>query len=530
MSAEPMAAISPQPHDIATVPEAPYSTLRLSLGVIGRAWLWFVGGCLAITLVPILFGWRPYVVQSGSMEPRINVGDVILASPEDDPAALLGRVAVFTDPVFRDHPKAHRVIGINDDQSLTTKGDANPTADTSPVPITDVRGLARLLVAFVGLPLIWMWSGQWLFVLLFLATLGLAARVVARDHEDDEVVDDEPSGDDGPRGGALVPLPAAPAGTPSTQIAASTPIGDMLRRVSSAAGSRMLLAPRWVTRTAYVAVLASAVLLPTAGAAFAASTRNTATTWTVANWNYTTDILALNPWLYWKLDDTGATAADTSGNGRTGTYTPGTGTITKNVVGALTTDTPNLAIDKTGDSCVYTTSTTTMNAPTQITEIVWFKTTSTQGGKLLGFEMPRTGVAAPGAGGTYDRHLYLDGAGKVWFGVYNNGYFTIASPGTYNDGSWHMAASSMGAGGMSLYLDGTLVGSNANTTGESTTGWFRAGCGNLGGWGAGWTGANSPTTATTPTQNRPFTGSLDEVSIWQSVLTAAQIRSLYIAK
>lgn len=506
----------------------PYSRLTLALGIVGRAWLWFVGGCIAVTLLPILLGWRPYVVQSGSMEPRINVGDVILAAPESDPQALLGRVAVFTDPVFRDHPKAHRVIGVNDDGTLSTKGDANVTADTSPVPISDVRGLARLLVEFVGLPLIWMWSGQWYFVLLFLATLMLAARFVSRDHEDD--LDDDEAGDDGPSDGDVVPFPSSPSGTPSTQIAASRPLGDTLRRLGGATGQRLVSSPRWVTRTAYVAVLASAVLLPTAGAAFAASTRNTNETWSVANWNYTSDVLALNPWLYWKLDDSGATAADTSGNGRTGTYTPGTGTITKGVVGALTTDTPNLAITQSGAACTYTTSTTTMNAPTQITEIVWFRTTSTTGGKLLGFEMPRTGVGVPGAGGTYDRHLYMDGAGKVWFGVYNGGYFTIGSPATYNDGTWHMAAATMGAGGMSLYVDGTLVGTNANTAGESTTGWFRAGCGNLGGWGASWTGANNPTTNTNPTQNRPFTGSLDEISIWQSVLTATQIRSLYIAK
>ncbi|MFN8170156.1 MAG: signal peptidase I [Candidatus Nanopelagicales bacterium] len=507
----------------------PYSRTRLTLGIVGRAWLWFVGGCLAVTLLPMLFGWRPYVVQSGSMEPRINVGDVILAAPENDPQELLGRVAVFTDPVFRDHPKAHRVIGVNTDGTLTTKGDANITADTSPVPSSDVRGLARLLVEFVGLPLIWMWSGQWLFVLLFLASLVLAARFVARDHEDDlEPEDDDADG--GPTDGDVVPFPSAPGGSPSTQIAASKPLGDTLRRVASGAGRRLVSSPRWVTRTAYVAVLASAVLLPTAGAAFAATSRNTSETWTVANWNYTSDVLALNPWLYWKLDDTGNSAFDTSGNGRAGTYTPGTGTITKNVVGALTTDTPNLAVTMSGNSCIYTTSTTTMNAPTQLTEIVWFKTTSTNGGKLLGFEMPRTGVGIPGNGGTYDRHLYMDGAGKVWFGVYNGGYFTIGSPGTYNDGQWHMAAASMGAGGMTLYIDGTAVGTNANTTGETTTGWFRAGCGNLGGWGGSWTGNNNPTTNTDPTQNRPFAGSLDEVSIWQSVLTAAQIRSLYIAK
>ena len=39
--------------------------------------------------------------------------------------------------------------------------------------------------------------------------------------------------------------------------------------------------------------------------------------------------------------------------------------------------------------------------------------------------------------------------------------------------------------------------------------------------------ANSPTTSTSPTQNRPFAGSLDEISVWQCVLTNAQIASLW---
>ncbi len=540
MSTAPITAAPGQ--DPGTTAEAPYSRRRLLLGIVGRTWLWFVGGCIAITLVPILFGWRPFVIESGSMEPRIGVGDVVLASPETDAQALLGRVTVFTDPVFRDRTKAHRVIAVNPNGTLTTKGDANPTADSSPVAVSDVRGLGRLLVRFVGLPVIWASRGEWLWVLLFLASLVLAARFVSDDHEPQvEESSGGPDGGDGD-GGDVVPFPSAPSGSGSSVKAASTPIDPSLRRMATRLTRSLSTTlmpvragvgrPRWVVRTAYAVVLATAVGLPTTGAAFASSAKNTANSWVVGNWNYTNDILALNPWLYWKLDETGATttAADTSGNGRTGTYNPDVTAYTRGIAGALTTDTPNLGVTLNGTTaCINTTSTTTMNAPTQITEIAWFKTTTTVGGKILGFEMPRTGVAMPGSGGTYDRHLYMDGAGKVWFGVYNNGYFTISSPTALNDGAWHMAASSMGAGGMSLYIDGTLVGTNANTVGESTQGWFRAGCGNLGGWGGSWTGANNPTTNTNPTQNRQFAGSLDEISIWQSVLTAAQIRSLYIA-
>ena len=57
--------------------------------------------------------------------------------------------------------------------------------------------------------------------------------------------------------------------------------------------------------------------------------------------------------------------------------------------------------------------------PTAYSEIIWFKTTSTTGGKLIGLENSRTSVSDNSAGGQYDRMLYMDATGEVWFGVYN---------------------------------------------------------------------------------------------------------------
>ncbi len=517
------AALEPAP-----VPDAPapYSRFRLTAGILGRTWLWFVAGCLVVTLVPILFGWRPFVIESGSMEPRINVGDVVLASPETDTAALLGRVTVFTDPGRPEQVKSHRIVAINPDGSMTSKGDANPTVDSMPVQVSDVRGLGRLLVGFVGLPLIWAQNGQWLYLLLFLLSMILAAQAMSRDHEDD--IDSDPSDDDDTGDAQIVPLPQRLGGSTGSTIAATTPLDPGL--------SFRARTPRWVARSAYVGLLAAVLSIPTAGASFAATTKNAANAWAVGNWDYTSAITALGPYLYWKLDETGTTttvAVDTSGNGRTGTYNPGAtaASFTRGIAGALTTDSPNLAVTLTSaTSCINTTSTTAVAAPAQLSEIVWFKSTSTTGGKILGFEQPRTGVAQAGSGGTYDRHIYMDGAGKVWFGVYNAGDSLISSSTALNDGAWHMAAGTLGTPGMKLYIDGTLVGTNPNTVGEATTGWWRAGCGNLAGWGDGWTGGNSPTTSSAPARNYPFTGSIDEVAIWTTVLSATQIRDLYIAK
>lgn len=526
-------APSPEAAVDAPPPTEPhYSRVLLAAGFISRAWLWFVVGCLAVTLLPILIGWRPYVVESGSMEPRIHVGDVVLASPNQDPQQLLGRVTVFTDPAKPENTKTHRVVQIAPDGTLVTKGDANPTPDSVHVPMSDVRGLGRLLVRFVGLPLIWLQTQEWLWLLLLVASLIGSAYVVSRDHEE-EPASSEESGD-GPDDAAgepadVVPFPTRLAAGGSGQIAATSPLPPELQRTAGPALKPAGPLGRWALRAGYSVVLVAALIIPTSQAAFSATTKSVGNSWSVPNFDYTTQVKALNPWLYWKLDDTGTTAASAVTPGLTGTYNPGNGAayFTQSAAGALTSDTPNLAVTlNSTSSCINTTSTTSIAAPPSLTEIVWFKTTTTVGGKLLGFETPRTGVAQAGNGGTYDRHIYMDGTGKIWFGVYNGGDQLLSSPTALNNGKWHMAAATLGSSGMALYIDGALVASGANTMGESSTGWFRAGCGNLAGWSDGWTGANTPPASTTPT-NYPFAGSLDEISIWNSALTAAQINFLY---
>ena len=486
-----------------------YPATRLWLGVLGRTWLSFLAGCLLITLGPLLFGWQAFVVQSDSMYPRIRVGDVVLTSPEHDPDVLLGHVVAFDDPEQPDTVKTHRVIKVLPNGEMVTKGDANPTPDSAHITSSDVRGIGRLLVRFAGLPLVWLRTGQWLALCAFLLSVVAAAWAVARDREEDPATPEDRSRGEGDTGG-----------------------GDEADRPRPTRGRHWWLMVRLVQRS--VLLLGTAVLLtlPMAFGAFAATTGNGANSWAVPNWNYTTEANKLGPYLYWKLDETsGNTAADSSGNGRTGSYlTDGTSTyFTRGTTGALVTDSPNLAVTQTNAaSCIATTSTTSINAPTTVTEIAWFKAPSsyTSGGKIVGFEKPRTGVAIPSTG-TYDRMLWMDGSGYVWFGVYNGGYFTIRSTTILNDGSWHMAAAVLSGSGMQLYIDGSLVGTNANTIGEASTGWWRAGCGNLAGWGGSWNGANNPGTSTSVTANRPFLGSLDEITIYTSALSASDIGFLY---
>src|SRR5664279_988681 len=529
----------PKGHPVATelavevpAPAAPqtraYSNWRLFGGFIGRTWLWFLVGCLAVTLVPLLFGWRPYVVESGSMAPRIKVGDVILAAPEHDPKKLLGRVTVFHDPDLarNGEVKSHRVVAINPDGSLTTKGDANQSVDSVHLQVAGVIGLGRLLVRWVGLPLIWAQKGEWIKLALLAASIFIGALLVMRDV--DPVLPENSDGADadggGPGGSSRPRAPGDPqpdddltADVPDTADRAdpappTTPqkltksARDRLARLRQFGGRQArthTLAAKVARRSAYATLASLALVLPTAHAAFSAKTLNTANAWSVPLYGYTTETNNLGPYLYWKLDDNaGATAADTSGNGRTGTYNS---TWTKHIVGATPDDTVNFAATATNaaaraanTSCVYTTSATGIAVPGPMTysEVVLFKTTSTTGGKLIGLENNRTGVSdSSGAGGQYDRMMYMDASGAVWFGVWTGAATAIRSVAGLNDGTWHMAAATMSTTtGMTLYIDGKVVATNANTVSETETkaSFWRVGCGNLAGWGADWTGANAP--------------------------------------
>jgi signal peptidase I len=493
-----------------------YSRKLLAGGVVGRIWLWFVAGCLAVTLIPMLFGWRPYVIESGSMQPRIKVGDIVIASPNHDPKMLLGHVTVFQDPDFPSRVKTHRVIRIAKDGRLVTKGDANPTADSQPVRLDKVRGIGRLMVRYAGLPLVWAHTGKWLYLILLGLSLYLSALIVARDrepYEDEELVEDDPADDkssdagepsDADDAGPVVPRPR--------QLRDQSRLLGMDRRALKRASRRLLL------RSTALLGLALILALPTARAAFSAVTRNNTDSWSVPNWDYTTELKALSPYLFWKLDDANGTAADSSGNNHPGTYNSAVTRFTQGVVGALTTDTPNRAVTlKTAaDTCINTAGGAAITAQTPVTVIAWIKATAGANGKVIGFEKPQTGVAAPSTG-TYDRMLYVDGNGMAWFGVYNNAYFAISSSSAVTDGAWHMLAGTLGPAGMRLYVDGVQVASNTNTAGEATTGWWRVGCGNLAGWGTYWNGTNDPGTDSAVTANRPFNnGSIDEASVHTS--------------
>ena len=114
-----------------------------------------LAGLLFWALVPLAAGWHTDVILSGSMQPQICAGDLVLVASAAGPVRP-GQVIEFTDPAQPQRQLVHRVVSRNADGTLTTRGDANRGPDSTTVPPADVHGLARLRIPWLGLPVFWL--------------------------------------------------------------------------------------------------------------------------------------------------------------------------------------------------------------------------------------------------------------------------------------------------------------------------------------------------------------------------------------
>lgn len=91
--------------------------------------------------------WR--TVETGSMRPTLEPGDVILAAPMDR-AAETGDMIVFVDPVHGDRDVVHRLVDVDAEGRLVTQGDANSSVDPWTLHPDDVTGVVTLTVPRIG--------------------------------------------------------------------------------------------------------------------------------------------------------------------------------------------------------------------------------------------------------------------------------------------------------------------------------------------------------------------------------------------
>ena len=123
-------------------------------------------------------GWSPTLVTSGSMEPLVSPGDVVMIRPVTPRQLSPNTVVLFV----RDGGERilHRIVEQLPDGRFRTQGDANQVPDSELVSAGQIRGAAVLAVPWIGRPSLWLEQGRYPLLggggVALLVVLALAPR------------------------------------------------------------------------------------------------------------------------------------------------------------------------------------------------------------------------------------------------------------------------------------------------------------------------------------------------------------------
>ncbi len=231
---------------------------------------------------------------------------------------------------------------------------------------------------------------------------------------------------------------------------------------------------------------------------------------------YPDAVLQSDPEHWFRLNEAGGPLLDSRGSASA----TGAAGLSRRVGGA--TSDGDRATSFSGRSDGSAAGSVSRPGPQAFTVEAWLKTSTTKGGRIVGLSAARGALTDGGLG---DRHLYVDSAGKLRFGVDvgrqqkpdSATMLTLASPNRVNDGRWHHAVGTLDGDGMRLYIDGKLVAARGDAVrAREITGYWRLGGDRLTNWPA-----------------RPasdfYAGAVDEVAIYHRALSAREVAAHYQA-
>lgn len=102
---------------------------------------------------PSFLGIKTYVIISGSMEPKINIGDIVIEKSikNKEEEIKIGDIISYRSGQTI---ITHRIINIEEDENgilrITTKGDNNNTEDSERILINNIEGKVIMIIPKIG--------------------------------------------------------------------------------------------------------------------------------------------------------------------------------------------------------------------------------------------------------------------------------------------------------------------------------------------------------------------------------------------
>ena len=138
------------PERIATPAQARSTKINNAIKYIGYA----ISAVLISFSVLSASGFmKARIVLTGSMEPTIKPGDIVLLAPTPRTQPKLGDIAAYTARRFSGESVGiftHRIIGGDPVNGWVMKGDNNPTPDVQKPKAADISGVVFFVIPWIG--------------------------------------------------------------------------------------------------------------------------------------------------------------------------------------------------------------------------------------------------------------------------------------------------------------------------------------------------------------------------------------------
>ena len=117
--------------------------------------------------IPAIFGYKPFIVMSGSMEAELYKGDLVVVKDVDKKTIKKSDIIAFRDK--KNHVVTHRIVEVINDngkKAFITKGDNNDTTDVGAVYLNNIEGKYVFKIAKAGNVLLVLQKPMTLFIML----------------------------------------------------------------------------------------------------------------------------------------------------------------------------------------------------------------------------------------------------------------------------------------------------------------------------------------------------------------------------
>lgn len=94
-----------------------------------------------------LFGYKSYIIKTNSMEPTININDVLITKKVNKDEIKTGDVITF---IKNGEVITHRITQIDENGEYTTKGDNNNIEDSFTINYDNIEGKHILTIPYLG--------------------------------------------------------------------------------------------------------------------------------------------------------------------------------------------------------------------------------------------------------------------------------------------------------------------------------------------------------------------------------------------